>query len=146
MKGYQDLELNILYCLLVKPKLMEQIKLQDKHFIKCQRMWQFMKAFYNKYKTFDMHLMATVASDKRQVIEYTSLLILDGECDENNFELYEQRLIEMYEETQKETWAIKKIYEIANELLVRDINIRTFNEKLKKIYEDANKIWKEGLK
>ena len=37
-----DLEKSILSCLLIKPELMEQLILEDKHFIKNQRMWQFM--------------------------------------------------------------------------------------------------------
>ena len=138
-----DLELNILCCLIIKPELMEKLKLEDKHFIRHGRMWAFMKAFYKKFHTFDMHLMASVASDKRQVVEYTSMIIL---CEPNysNFDLYQQRLIEMYEENEKDKYIIKKVYDLANELLVRHITVQNFKDGFDKICNDAGKIFKGG--
>ena len=142
MNYENDLELNVLCCLMIKPELMEKVVLEDKHFVKHKRMWAFMKAFYNKFHTFDMHLMASVASDKRQVIEYTSLVIL-CEPKYENFDLYQQRLIEMYEENEKDKWIIEKVFNLANELLVRHITVQGFKDGFDKICSDAGKIFKE---
>lgn len=141
----EDIELNILACLIYKPELMEQLILEDKHFLKHKRMWLFMKAFYKKFKTFDSTLMATVATDKRQVVDYTSLIIMCNPIIEN-FNLYQQRLIEMCEENEKDKWIIRKVYDLANDLLVRNITVQEFKEKFKKTCEDANKIFKEEEK
>lgn len=138
-----DLEKSVLSCLLIKPKLMEQLILEDKHFIKNQRMWQFMKAFYNKFKTFDIQLMASVCKDKWQIMNYI-IMLLDYEVVTCNFDKYQKQLIELYEESKKEKWIVDKIYELANNLYVRNIELKDFDYNLKKIYEDADKIFKEG--
>lgn len=146
MEKYEDdLELNILACLLIKPKLMNELILEDKHFLKHKRMWLFMKSFYKKFKTFDSKLMATVASDRRQVIDYTSLIVMCNP-DYENFNLYQQRLIEMYEENEKDKWIIRKIYDLANDLLVRSITVEDFKINFEKVCNDANKIFKEEEK
>lgn len=137
-----DLEKSVLSCLLIKPELMEQLILEDKHFVKNQRMWQFMKAFYNKFKTFDIQLMASVCKDKWQIMNYI-IMLLDYEIITCNFDKYQKQLIELYEESKKEKWIVDKIYELANNLLVRNINLEDFKNMLQKIYDDANKIFSE---
>ena len=69
MNKYNDLELSILSCLLQKPSLMNEVILEDKHFIKHQKIWLFMKAFYNRYKTFDIQLMYSICKDKWQIVQ-----------------------------------------------------------------------------
>ena len=135
-----DLEKSILSCLLIKPELMEQLILEDKHFVKNQRMWQFMKAFYNKFKTFDIQLMASVCKDKWQIMNYI-IMLLDYEVVTCNFDKYQKQLIELYEESKKEKWIIDKIYELANNLYVRNVDLQEFELNKEKIYEDANKIF-----
>lgn len=140
MKKTVDLEKSILSCLLIKPELMEQLILEDKHFIKNQRMWQFMKAFYNKFKTFDIQLMFSVCKDKWQIINYI-IMLLDIEVTTHNFDKYQKQLIELYEESKKEKWIIDKIYELANNLYVRNIDLKEFELNKEKIYKDADKIF-----
>lgn len=135
-----DLEKSILSCLLIKPELMEQLILEDKHFVKNQRMWQFMKAFYNKFKTFDIQLMASVCKDKWQIMNYI-IILLDYEIVTCNFDKYQKQLIELYEKSKKEKWIIEKIYELVNNLYVRNIDLQEFELNKEKIYEDANKIF-----
>lgn len=136
----KELEKSILSCLLLKPELMEQLILEDKHFIKNQRMWQFMKAFYNKFKTFDIQLMVSICKDKWQIINYI-MLLLDIEVTTHNFDKYQKQLIELYEESKKEKWIIDEIYSLATNLYVRKVELKDFDYKLKKIYEDANEIF-----
>lgn len=145
MNFEDDIELNILCCLICNPKLMEKIRIEDKHFRRHKRMWAFMKAFYNKFHTFDTHLMVSVASDKRQVVEYTSL-VLYADPIPSHFDLYQDRLIEIYEENEKDKWIIKKVYDLANDLLVRHITVQDFKEGFDKICSDAGKIFKEVKK
>ena len=137
----KELEKSILSCLLLNPKLMEQLILEDKHFVSTQRIWQFMKAFYNKFKTFDIRLMVSICKDKWQIINYI-MLLLDIEVTTHNFDKYQKQLIELYEESKKEKWIIEKIYELANNLYVRNIELENFDNELKKIYKDANEIFK----
>ena len=88
-----DLEFSILSCLLIKPELMEKVILEDKHFKRTQRMWQFMKSFYKKFKTFDINLMYSICKDKWQIVEYMSLL-LEFEPTASSFDKYQKQLIE----------------------------------------------------
>lgn len=133
MNKYTDLELNVLSCLLIKPELMEELRLEDKHFVKQQRLWQFMKSFYSKFKTFDSALMISVCQDKFQIIEYV-MWLLELEPTPSNFEKYQQRLIEMFEEEEKDKIKIQKIYNLSNELYVRKIDLKEFKNKIEEIW------------
>ncbi|MBR1653658.1 MAG: hypothetical protein IJ690_02010 [Clostridia bacterium] len=140
---HEDLELSIMSCLLCKPKLMENIIVEEKHFKKHKGLWKFMNAFYDKFKTFDISLMYSVCKDKYHIVNYIELLI-DYEPAPSNFMKYQERLIEIYEESEKEVWIINKIYDLSNLLMIRKINLKEFEEKLKNIYEKAEKIFKEN--
>lgn len=137
-----DLEFSILSCLLLKPELMEKLKLEDKHFVRTQRMWQFMKSFYKKFKNFDINLMYSVCKDKFQIIEYISLL-LDFEPTASSFEQYQEQLIKLYEEKEKDKWIVEKVFGFANELLVRNISTDEFKKQIDAVYHQANEIFKK---
>jgi hypothetical protein len=117
--------------------------LEDKHFRKTQRMWQFMKSFYKKFKTFDINLMYSVCKDKWQIVEYISLL-LEFEPTASAFDKYQKQLIELYEEQEKDKWIIEKVYGLANELLVRNISTGDFKKEVEKIYYNADEIFRKG--
>jgi replicative DNA helicase len=134
MKEYSELELNILSCLLIKPELMKEVVLEDKHFVKQQRMWQFMKSFYNKFQTFDIPLMYSVCKDKWHIINYIELL-LDREPTGCNFNKYQKRLIEMYNEAKNDKIVIDSIFKLANDLYVRNITTEEFKTKTEEIYK-----------
>ena len=89
-----DLEYSVLSCLLIKPELMKELRLEDKHFIKTQRMWQFMKSFYKKFETFDINLMYSICKDKYQIIDNIALL-LEFEPAPSLFNEYQKQLIMM---------------------------------------------------
>lgn len=139
---YYDLELNIMSCLLQRPSLMEKSILEDKHFIKYQRLWKYMKAFYSKYKTFDIPLMVSLTTDKRNLVEYLSWIV-EIEPAPSRFEIYQKQLIELYNEGQKNKWIIDKVFDLANELCVRKVSVYDFREKVEKIYQDSEKIFKK---
>ena len=143
MDKYYDLEGSILCCFLLKPELMDTTVLEDKHFIKYQRVWKFMKAFYKKFKNFDITLMCSVCKggkDKYQLVEYIQI-ILTYEFSPVYFEQYQKQLIDLYDEGQKNKWIIDKVFELSNELLVRNIKVDEFKNKIDEVYNNANKLF-----
>ncbi|WP_298061729.1 DnaB-like helicase N-terminal domain-containing protein [uncultured Rikenella sp.] len=142
MQYYYDLEINLLACLLLKPELMDKIRVEDKHFIKHQRLWKFMKAFYEKYKTFNTVLMHQVCKDKYQIMKYIEWL-LDVPVMSFDFEKYQDELIRQYNQNKKDKWLIDKIYDLANNLYVGNISIEEFKNEVQKAEENAIIIFKE---
>lgn len=139
MKNYNDLELTILSCLLQKSELMEEVKLEDKHFKKYHQLWVFMKAVYEKFGDFDISIMATVSKNKFKIMDYIELLI-DKEPAPSRFNLYQDLLIELYNQSEKEKYIKERIYELATDLYVGNITNMQFKEKLKLIYQSAELI------
>lgn len=133
MIKYNDLELSILSCLLQKPTLMNELILEDKHFIKYQRLWQFMKAFYKKFKTFDITLMFSVCKNRYQLMSFMMTLI-EAEPLVSLFNTYQKQLIDLHEENKKEKAMINVIYKLANDLYVRNITLDEFKNEIDKIY------------
>lgn len=142
MDKYIDLEVSILSCLLQRPQLMENTILEDKYFIKNKKIWSFMKAFYKKFKNFDFTLMMSISKNKNMMVEYICWLV-EQEPAPSLFKEYEKQLIDLYNETKKEKWIIEKIYDLSNELYVRNIKVDEFQNKIKEIYENAEKIFEE---
>lgn len=133
MEKYDNLELRILSCLMIKPELMKELIIEDKHFIAYKRLWRFMKAFYNKFETFDCELMYSVCKDKYQILKYMEFL-LDLEATTINFDKYQKQLIEQYNESQRDKIIIEKIYEWANELYVRNMSTDRFKQLIDELY------------
>lgn len=138
---YYNLEASILSCLLQKPELMEKVVLEDKCFINYNKLWKFMKTFYEKFHNFDIVLMCSMTKPQYKFIMYIKDLI-NIEPIPEHFEIYQKTLIELFEEGKKEKWLIEKIYDLANELLVRKINTNEFREKVEEIYNNAEEIFK----
>lgn len=140
--NYNDMEFQVLSCIIQKPDLMERVKLEDKHFVNHKRLWVFMKAFYRKFGNFDFSLMYDIVDKKDMFMEYMCRLY-DFELLPHRFEQYQQRLINKYEENKKDEWIIHQIYDKANELYVRSITIDEFKEKIQRICEVASEIYKK---
>jgi hypothetical protein len=142
MEKYYDLEINILSCVLQKPKLMENIILEDKYFIKHKKLWLFLKAVYQKFGDLDLQIMYSIIKDKYHFMDYIIWLI-DVEPTVSKFNKYQQQLIDLFNETKKEKYIREKIYELANNLLVKNVEINEFKNKVNKIYNDADILFKE---
>ena len=142
MNKYIDLEVSILSCLLQRPQLMENTILEDKYFVKHKKIWSFMKAFYKKFGNFDLKLMMSISKNKNMVVEYICWLA-EQEPAPSLFKEYEKQLIDLYNETKKEKWIIEKIYDLSNELYVRNIKLDEFQNKIKEIYKNAERIFEE---
>ena len=143
MRKYGDLECSILSCLLIKPKLMEEVILEDKHFVNYQRIWQFMKRFYKKFGNFDFNLMASVCTDQYKLMMY---IVNISNCEPTylNFNKYQKQLIDLYNEEEKDKWIIKKVYEEVCDLWVRNITTKEFKTRIEEIYKNVEEIFKEG--
>jgi len=138
---YIDLEATVLSCLLQKPELMDQCILEDKHFTKNQRIWKFMKAFYNKFHNFDLNLMCSVASSKVKLMQYI-IGILEAEPLVSRFDEYQRQLISLYEESEKDKWIINKVYDATMELWVRGKTTQEFKNRIEEIYKNADELFK----
>ena len=141
-KSKYDLEIAVLSCLILNPDLMKNSKLDDKYFVKHKRMWQFMKAFYSAYGTFDIILMYQQCKDRYQISQYLEWLV-EVDVDVNNFDLYLQELITAVTEDKKERYIAEQIFGFAFDLIMRKITLSEFNEKLKNVKVVADKIFLE---
>lgn len=142
MDKYYDLEENILSCILQKPKLIEKVRLEDKYFIKCKKLWLFMKAVYQKFGDLDINIMYSIIKNKYKFMEYITWLI-DVEPNINNFDKYQDQLMELFNENKKDKYIRENIYELANNLLVKNIEVDDFRCRVDKIYDNADILFKE---
>ena len=139
---YNDLENCILSCLLQKPELMQELILEDKHFIKNQRTWKFMKAFYEMYHNFDLTLMFSVATNKWKLMQY--IIDVEEYCPTPSlFNEYQKQMIKLYEEGEKEKWIINKVYDATMDLWVRKTTSKEFKDRIEEIYKNAEELYKE---
>jgi len=143
MEKYHDLEASILSCLLLKSENMKDLRLEDKHFVKHKRIWLFMKQFYAKFESFDIVLMYSVAKDKYQIVEAVKYL-LNIEASANIFGKYQDQLIDLYNEEKKDKYKREQIYILANDLIIKSITIDEFDEKYKKLNDNADQIFIES--
>ena len=141
MDKYYDLEINILSCILQKPKLMEDIILEDKYFIKHKKLFLFLKEVYQKFGDLDLHIMYSIIKDKYHFMDYIIWLI-DVEPAVSNFKKYQQQLIDLFNETKRSKYIREKIYELANNLFVKNIEVDDFRKRVDKIYIDADILYK----
>lgn len=142
MKGYDDLELAILSCVLQKPSLMENTILKDKYFIKHKKIWMFLKAFYKRFKCFDLTLMYSISKNKYRVVEYIVWLI-EQEATPSAFKQYEEELVNKFYEKKKDKYISENIYQLAMDLICRNISLEDFESELEKVYKNAELIEKD---
>lgn len=141
MEEYYDLEINILSCIVQNPKLMEEVILDDKYFIKCKKLWLFIKAVYQKFGDLDLNIMYSIIKNKYKFMEYITWLV-DVEPNLSNFNKYQQQLIELFNENKKDKYIREKVYELANNLFVKNISIDDFRCRVDKIYDNADVLFK----
>lgn len=143
MSEYKKLELAIIQCLKVNPELNDELIVEEKHFKNYFRLFKFMQTFYKKYKNYDFILMYSVCKDKKDLLHYIEVLTnFDDIVQISQFKNYQKRLIELFEESEKDKFTILKIYDLTNELMVRNITVKEYKEKLNEIYELAEVVYK----
>lgn len=141
MNKYDDLELSILGCFLQKPELLEITKLENKHFKNHYKIFIFFKSVYKKFGSLDINIMYSISKNKYRIIEYI-IYIIEHCGFISKYKIYEKQLIELYEEDKKDKYIIEKIYELANDLLVKNIEVKDFKNKVDEIYSQADEFFK----
>lgn len=141
MNKYNDLEMSILSCLLQEPKLMDKVIFKDEHFINHKKIWLFMKSFYKKFGNFDLTLMVNISKNKYRMAEYI-LWIVQKEPAPSLFEYYQKQLIEEYNQKKQDKWVIEKIYELSNDLLIGNVELKDYKNKVDNIFKNAKEIFK----
>lgn len=136
-KKIGDLEESILSCLLQKPKLMENLIIDEKYFTKSKKLFSFMRSFYQRFGNFDLTLMYSLCKSKYYFVENIKYL-LEIEVTPSLCLEYQKQLINLYEEEKMERWKINKIFDLANSLYCRNITTKDFKEEFEKVY-NANK-------
>ena len=142
MEKYYNLEISVLSCILQKPELMEKTKLNEVHFTKHRKMWLFMKSFYEKFKMFDLVVMYKIINNKYHFVEYMKWIV-EVEPSPALFELYEEQLIQAYEQKKQDKWLIEKIYCLTNDLMVGNVELLNFREKVNQLFEQSEVIFKK---
>lgn len=140
MQKYDNLELAILSCLLQRPELMKETKLESKHFKKHYKIWNFLEAFYKKFGNFDLTLMMAISKNKYRMIEYI-MWLLDKEPAPSLFKVYEEQLLKEFDGFEKQNWIKDKCYELANDFYVGALSGEDFKKQVDEVYKKANEIF-----
>lgn len=130
-----DLEKVIMSCILNKPELMKDERLKDDLFINNQKLWQFLKATYKKFGTFDNKLMYSVVGNKYNYIAMLNEMI-DIEPVPSNFNWYIKQLNDLHNEEEIETMRINAIFNMANDLLLRNITSNEFKKRIDEMFKE----------
>ena len=128
MEQYKELEEAILNCLIIKPELFKTTKLNEKHFKKHKRFYVFIKKFYDTFGNFDLSLLKSACSNPGEVMDYIADIINTTSVT-GNFELYERRLLKLYDNFEE----IENIHKLEKRLYFREIDIDEFKKELKQI-------------
>lgn len=138
-----DLELSILSCLIQIPELFKKSKLKNEHFKKHQKLWIYTNAMYQKFgDNMDLQLMVSMARNKYKLMYYLED-IADYTVSPSKFDTYQEQLINLREEGEKETWMIEKIYELASHLYARGLSVSDFIKEMGNVEEEAKQIFEE---
>lgn len=130
-----ELEKVVISCILNKPDLMKDERLKDNLFINNQKLWQFLKASYKKFGTLDFNLMFSVVANKYNYIAMLNEMI-DIEPVPSNFNWYIKQLIDLHNEEEIETMRINAIFNMANDLLLRNMTSNEFKKKIDEIFKE----------
>ena len=134
MYDYKELELLVLSCMWIEPKLLETTKLEEKHFVNNKKIFIFLKSFYKKFGFFDNELACKMSKDRYKYNFYMKVLA-NIEPTISHFEKYESLLIELYNESEEEKWLREKSFELANDFYLKNINYKQFKEQIDTLYD-----------
>ena len=130
-----DMEKTIMSCILQKPEYMKDERLKDELFINHQKLWQFLKAIYKKFGCFDINLAYNMVQNK---YSYVGMLneLLDIEPIPSNFDWYVKELIRIKEEQEKESVRINAIFNMAHDLVMRNMTTQEFKDKIDNMFKE----------
>ena len=142
---YDDLEMTVLCCLFLHPEFMEETILEEKYFKTKSAVWIYMKSFYERFKTFDLALMLSMSKKKNNILK-TIMALMDYDPVSSNFKLYEQRLVEKYQESEQDDWMREKALEIATDYYFKKITKEEFENKILGLSKMADELFKVVMK
>lgn len=130
-----DLEMDILSCLLNNPKLMNDERLTDDLFKAHSKIWIFMKTVYKRYGCFDLSLMF---NNVRNKYNYVGMImeLLNVECVTSNFDWYVKDLINLRKQNENESLKINAIFTMAHDLMERNITLKEFKDKIDEMFKE----------
>lgn len=137
MYNYGELELSILCCFWLKPELLETTKLNEKHFINNKKIFILFQSFYKKFGNLNIESMCSLVNDNYKLMDYMKIII-EREPTISHFQKYESLLIELYEESEQEKWLREKVFELANDFYMKNINSKQFKEQIDNLYKNVN--------
>lgn len=133
MDQYEILERAVLNCFLMKPELLKETKLKERHFKKHRRFFSFINNFYNNFGNLDISLMSSVCIEPAKVFNYIGNII-DTNSVSSRFNLYENQMLLFYQDFN----AIIEIHELEKKLYARKISLEEFTEEFNKIIGGKN--------
>lgn len=139
MYNYGELELLVLSCIWLEPKLLETTKLEEKHFINNRKIFIFFKSFYKKFGFFDTELMCRKVDDRYKFRDYFKI-IANLEPTPRHFKMYESLLLELYNEAVEEKYLREKIYGLATDLYLKNMTSKEFKERIDNLYTHSKEI------
>lgn len=128
MQQYEEMERAILNCLITKPELFKEIKLSEKHFKKHRRFYIFIKEYYDTFGKFDISLLKSTCKNPGEALDYI-VEIIDTTSITAHFDLYQERMLKMYENFEK----IEEIHKLERRLYIREIDLDEFKNEIKRI-------------
>lgn len=128
MKQYDEMERAILNCLIIEPDLFKNIKVSEKHFKNHKNFYLFLKKYYDTFGRFDIQLLKTACKNPGEALDYIADII-DTTSIVSNFDLYQERLLQMRTDFEK----IEDVHKLEQRLYSREITLEQFDEEFKTI-------------
>ena len=128
MLQYEEIERAILNCLIVEPDLFKNIKVSEKHFKKHRRFYIFIKEYYDTFGKFDISLLKSTCKNPGEALDYIAEII-DTTSIVANFDLYQERMLKMYDNFEK----IEDIHKLEHKLYTRAITLDEFKNEIQSI-------------
>lgn len=141
MYDYGELEIKILCCFWLKPQLLNETILEEKHFKYSKKIFVLFKSFYKKFGNLDIESVCSLVNDPYKFMKYIEVIV-DTEPTPKHFKMYESLLIELYNEAVEEKWLREKTFELANDFYLKNITSKEFKERLDSLYTHAKEICK----
>lgn len=141
MYDYAEVELSLLSCFWLNPKLLKETKLEEKHFIHYKRLFVLFQSFYKKFGNLNIESVCNVVKDQYKLMRYVKDVI-EKEPLPNRFEMYQDLLIELYNESKEEKYLREKTYSLATDLYMKNITSKEFKERIDNLYTHAEEICK----
>lgn len=141
MYDYVEIELSLLSCFWLNPKLLEKTKLEEKHFIHYKRLFVLFQSFYKKFGNLNIELVCNVVKDQYKLMRYIKDIV-EKEPLPNRFDMYQDLLLELYNESKEEKYLREKTYALATDLYMKNITSKEFKERIDNLYTHAKEICK----